>query len=304
MPKISIIISVFNAEDCLGQCLDTVLTQTLQDIEVICVENGSTDGSLGVLQMYAMFDERLKIIQQENTKQSTAWNNGLRNATGEFVCLMKTEDFYPADNALETLYQKAKANSVNVCGGELALFNPVQPKLSQDFSEGSGLVFPDDRTIEYPFFQFDEGLGRFIFNRDFLFQKRLCFPEYTHGFEECFLVAALHAAKKFYALHQIVYAQKTGVDTQIHWTKEKIMDYCFALIDNLRIANDNSYYQLKDLCLVKLMNTWVIGSKYLTEEEKLKILQNTSFLYEDQKKKVSIITPEYNTEKYLKAERI
>ena len=301
MPKISVIISVFNAEDCLGQCLDTVLTQTLQEIEVICVENGSTDGSLGVLQMYAMFDERLKVIQQEKTAQSVAWNNGLKNATGEFVCFMKTDDFYPANNILQTLYEQAKSNNVSVCGGELAQFDPRQPQLTQNFEENSGFVFVQDGMIEYPFYQCDGGLGRFIFNREFLWNNRLCLPEYVHGFEECFLVAALHVAQKFYALHQIVYAQKTGTSVQFHWSKEKINDYWAAITDNMKIAHENSYYQLKDLCCMKLMILFPVTKKYLSEEERFALLKQTAFLYDDVEKKVSIIVPVYNEEKYLAA---
>ena len=301
MSKISVIISVFNAEDCLGQCLDTVLTQTLQDIEIICVENGSTDGSLGILQMYAMLDERLKIIQQEKTVQSVAWNNGLKTATGEFVCFMKTDDFYPANNILQNLYEKAKLNGVSICGGELARFNPSQPQLTQNFEENSGFIFAQDGMIEYPFYQFDEGLGRFIFSRQFLLESRLRLPEYMHGFEECFLVAALHAAKKFYALHQIVYAQKIGASVQFHWSKDKINDYWSAIIDNMKIAQKNSYYQLKDLCCTKLRILFPEAKKYLSEEEQFALLRQTVFLCDDVKKKVSIIVPVYNEEKYLSA---
>ena len=301
MPKISVIISVFNAEDCLGQCLDTVLTQTLQDLEVICVENGSTDGSLGVLQMYAMFDERLKVIQQEKTAQSVAWNNGLKNATGEFVCFMRTDNFYPANNILQTLYEQAKINNVSICGGELAQFDPRQPQLTQNFEKNSGFVFAQDGLMEYRFYQFDEGLGRFIFNRQFLRENRLRLPEYVHGFEECFLVAALYKAKKFYALHHIVCAQKTGASVQFHWSKEKINDYWVAIANNMKIAHENSYYHLKDLCYTKLRNLFSVTKKYCTEEERLALLKQTAFLYDNVKKKVSIVVPIYNEERYLSA---
>ena len=300
-PKVSVIVPVYNVSEYLGQCLDTILLQTLQDIEVICVDDGSTDDSLSILQTYAMFDERMKVIHQENAGPGAARNRGLKEATGEFICFMNAVDFYPENDVLQLLYEKSKEFSLDVCGGELALFDPSCPRLVQEFGESSGFVFEEDKIIEYPFYQFDEGVGRFIFNREFLLKNHLSFKDYVYGFETCFVVSALHAAKKFYGVHRVVYAQKTGIDFQIRWTKEKIENYCVALVDNLKVAYDHSYYKLKDICLNKLISVLSNHKKYLTSEKMLNILRKTSFLYGKQTEKVSIIIPVYNREKYLRA---
>ncbi len=106
MVKISIIVPVYNTEPYLGQCLDSIINQTLEDIEVICVNDGSTDNSLSVLEEYASKDNRIRIINQENKGQGFARNNGLKNVNGEYVLFVDSDDWIEI-NTCEALYKKA-----------------------------------------------------------------------------------------------------------------------------------------------------------------------------------------------------
>ena len=92
MPKVSVIIPVYNVEKYLKQCLDSVVNQTLKDIEIICVNDGSTDNSLEILEEYAQKDNRIIIISQENQGQSVARNIALEKATGEYVGFVDSDD--------------------------------------------------------------------------------------------------------------------------------------------------------------------------------------------------------------------
>ena len=85
MPKISVIIPVYNVEKYLGECLDSVLRQTLKDIEIICVDDGSTDDSPKILSEYAAKDSRIRIITQPNGGLSAARNAGMDAATGKYI---------------------------------------------------------------------------------------------------------------------------------------------------------------------------------------------------------------------------
>ena len=96
-PKVSIIIPVFNVEMYLKECLDSVLGQTLKDIEVICVDDGSTDASPQMLREYAEKDERLKIIYQENKGAGTARNVGMKEARGKYLFFMDSDDYCALD---------------------------------------------------------------------------------------------------------------------------------------------------------------------------------------------------------------
>lgn len=107
MVKVSVIIPVYNVEKYLRQCLDSLLTQTLEDIELICINDGSTDGSLSILQEYANTDERIKIFDKENEGQGVARNIGIKNATGEFIAFVDPDDWVEVD-MYEKLYNQAK----------------------------------------------------------------------------------------------------------------------------------------------------------------------------------------------------
>ena len=93
MPKFSIIIPVYNVEKYLVECLESIVNQSFKDFEVICVNDGSTDNSLEILQKYAENDERFKVLNQENQGQGIARNNALNIANGEYILFVDPDDF-------------------------------------------------------------------------------------------------------------------------------------------------------------------------------------------------------------------
>ena len=102
MSRISVVVPVYNVEDCLEWCLSSLRGQTLEDIEIICVNDGSTDGSRELLGKCAERDRRIRIIDQENGGLSSARNTGIRAATSDYVCFLDSDDrFHP--RACETI---------------------------------------------------------------------------------------------------------------------------------------------------------------------------------------------------------
>lgn len=112
MAKVSIIIPTYNVEMYLVECMDSVVRQTLKDIEIICINDGSTDGSLKILQSYAQKDDRIIIIDKENGGYGIGMNIGLDRATGEYVGIVEPDDFVPL-NMYEDLYEVAKKNDLD-----------------------------------------------------------------------------------------------------------------------------------------------------------------------------------------------
>lgn len=112
-PKISVIIPVYNVEKYLSQCLDSVLGQDLNDIEVICINDGSKDGSLEILKQYQSKDDRLVVIDKKNEGVSVARNKGLEAAKGKYVAFLDGDDFFEP-NCFEKIYQKAESFDVDV----------------------------------------------------------------------------------------------------------------------------------------------------------------------------------------------
>jgi len=107
MLKLSIIVPVYNTEDYLKKCLDSLINQTLEEIEIICVNDGSTDKSGEILKAYSKKDSRIKIIEQENLRQGAARNNGVKIAQGEYIGYVDSDDWVDLDY-FEELYNSAK----------------------------------------------------------------------------------------------------------------------------------------------------------------------------------------------------
>lgn len=105
-PRLSIIIPVYNVEHCLEQCLNSVLHQSLKGIEVLCINDGSTDGSMAILQRFQEKDERLKIIQGERAGQGVARNKGIALAKGAYIGFVDADDWVELI-MFEAMYQAA-----------------------------------------------------------------------------------------------------------------------------------------------------------------------------------------------------
>ena len=123
MPKVSVIIPVYNTEKFLRKCLDSVCNQTLQDIEIICINDCSTDGSLEILREYAGKDNRIKLIELfENGGAAKARNIGIDIAHGEYIGFVDSDDFVDLD-FYEKLYNKAVETGADAVKGKLYLYD-------------------------------------------------------------------------------------------------------------------------------------------------------------------------------------
>ena len=113
MAKVSILMPACNVEKFLKECMDSVVNQTLKDIEIICIDDGSRDSTGNILDEYAQKDNRIKVIHKANSGYGHSMNVGLQNATGEYIGIIETDDF--ADlNMFDELYKAAKENHADV----------------------------------------------------------------------------------------------------------------------------------------------------------------------------------------------
>ena len=96
IPAVSIVIPVFNVEKYIGKCLDSLISQTLHNIEIICVNDGSTDHSLEIIKKYAENDPRFVIVDKENGGYGKAMNVGLDKATGEYIGIVEPDELCTA----------------------------------------------------------------------------------------------------------------------------------------------------------------------------------------------------------------
>ena len=113
-PKVSIIVPIYNVEKYLDRCMQSLVNQTLQDIEIIMVDDGSPDNCPRICDEYAAKDKRIKVIHKQNAGLGMARNSGLEIATGEYVTFVDSDDFIDLKTC-ETIYKKAVENDLDIC---------------------------------------------------------------------------------------------------------------------------------------------------------------------------------------------
>lgn len=178
MPKVSVIIPVFNTEKYLRKCLNSVCNQTLKDIEIICVNDSSTDDSLEILKEYAAKDERIKLINFiENKGAAAARNAGVDIARGEYIGFVDSDDYIDLD-FYEKLYSKAiELNFECVKGGMLCYYNE-----HRDLDREAG--YDINKLIKKNTAYFYHSFTTAIYKKDFINANNLFFPENIHNFED------------------------------------------------------------------------------------------------------------------------
>lgn len=112
-PKLSIVVPVYNVERYLRQCLDSLINQTLDDIEIILVNDGSTDGSTAMLEQYAERDKRIILINKPNSGYGHTMNTGFDRATGDYIGILESDDFADVE-MFETLYKTATQHDLDI----------------------------------------------------------------------------------------------------------------------------------------------------------------------------------------------
>lgn len=124
MPKVSVIVPVYNAEKYLTECVDSILAQTLRDIEVILVDDGATDSSPAICDAYAEKDDRVRVIHKPNGRAASARNAGMKIAQGDYIAFVDSDDWIDP-----SMYQKMFATKADVC-----LCDYIRFKGKQEFS--------------------------------------------------------------------------------------------------------------------------------------------------------------------------
>lgn len=250
MVAVSVIVPVFNMQDYLNVCLDSVLQQSLEQIEIICIDDGSTDNSAKILDEYHEQDARVKVIHQENRGVGATRNRGILEASGEFIAFMDPDDYYPDMDVLKDLYNAAIKHHVFIAGGSFCedhngkiVYN--YPPALQDY------IFKENRIMDYQEHQFDFGYIRFIYSRSFLVENDIFFPHYIRFQDPPFFVKAMITAKQFYAMKRFAYCYRWG-HKKIDWNVRRTTDMVRGIVDNLEMSRKAQLPKLHRLSVSRL----------------------------------------------------
>ncbi|MBR1668764.1 MAG: glycosyltransferase [Bacteroidaceae bacterium] len=175
MPKISVILPVYNAEQYLDVCLNSIVSQSFSDWECICVNDGSTDGSAAILQQYVEQDDRIRVIAQDNQGLASARSVAMAQARGTYIVFVDADDFLDED-ALEHLYQISENQQVEVLGFSYKTYPQGQ---SSHYTMQTGTVLsPSQLLASTTQPQSSDDLcfvWRYMIRRDFLQKYNICF---------------------------------------------------------------------------------------------------------------------------------
>lgn len=224
-PAISVIIPCYNAEKYLDLCMRTVLNQTLRDLEIICIDDGSTDHTLEILNRYAEKDKRVRIFSQQNQFAGAARNLGLANARGEYVLFLDSDDFFE-ESLAQDAYSMANANNADVVLYDARYFDET----TSSFRGGWFLnttVLPENQPFSYKdcpddLYQITTACPwTKLFRRQFLLDTGLQFQTLRHSNDIFFTLSALAMAKHIVTLDKKLVNYRVGHATNLQSTKDK-----------------------------------------------------------------------------------
>lgn len=178
MPKVSVIVPVYNVEKYLSTCINSILVQSLHDIEIICVDDGSSDNSGVILDELANKDNRVKVLHRQNAGYGAAMNVGLEIANGEYIGIVESDD-YILPEMYESLYDTAKLNNLDMVKADAFYWLESETYLSRIHLRH--LEFWYDQVLEdldrNLFFDFYMNIWTGIYKRSFLQENRINFHE-------------------------------------------------------------------------------------------------------------------------------
>lgn len=176
-PKISILIPIYNVERYLKECLDSILNQSFHEFEAICINDGSTDGSRDIIQDYLDKDCRFKVIDKENSGYGSSMNRGLNTATGDYIAILESDDFYEPE-ALQKLYSAAVAANADVAKADFNLYWSEPEKKYERFNwvrEGEAGVTTPLNAVQV--FYRKPSIWSAIYKKVFLEKNHIAFLE-------------------------------------------------------------------------------------------------------------------------------
>jgi glycosyltransferase involved in cell wall biosynthesis len=217
LPKVSVIVPVYNAEKYLDETLSSITGQTLRDIEIICVNDGSTDSSLKILTDYAAKDSRIRIIDQENHGAGAARNAGLDCSHGEYLSFLDTDDIF-APTLLEELYTSAVMNDSDavICNSDV-LDDSTKEKYYEPWKIPAERL--GDQKFLKPYCSADipqKALEGFIpwtwdklFRAKYIKANKILFSHLKYSEDHYFVIPAMLLANKIVTINKILVTYRT-----------------------------------------------------------------------------------------------
>lgn len=231
--KVSVIIPVYNEEKYLEQCLQSVMQQTLKEIEIICVDDGSTDRSVGILSRYAQLDNRIKVITQENISAGAARNAGMEIAVGEYFSFLDADDFFEPE-MLEKAYAQAIAYDCDIVAYRSGQYDEITKTKNPVSNNIKGENMPSKpvfchKDVEQDFFSVFVGwTWDKLFRASFIKDNRIYFQNQKSINDLLFVYSALVKAQRISVIKDVLVIKRINNFNSISTNYSQSKNYkCF-----------------------------------------------------------------------------
>lgn len=307
--KVSIIVPVYNVEKFLRECLDSIASQTLKEFEVICINDGSTDNSLEILNEYATKDKRFIVLSQENQGQGVARNKGVELARGEYIQFIDPDDWIEL-NMLETLYNFAKEHHSQIVKFNYTDYNDYSGKYKQqDFIKQIQEEYNYDLN-ETPYYTWrilkkdcltglDLHVWAHFYKTEFIKSNKIRFAPSKHGEDHLFVDGAIVLANKIDYLNKYLYFYRIRSGSAVRIKT----DINFCVFDNIRllkefIIENNLFNELEDewINYAKKVVSWHYSQ---VPDESIKRYENMCLQYFSNEKEFKKFLKEIKTKRSL-----
>ena len=328
-PKISVIIPVYNVEEYLCQCLESVIKQTLREIEIICIDDGSTDNSLKILQEYAQKDRRITVLKQENLHAGVARNAGLAVAKGEYIHFLDSDDWIDEETYAK-LYDLITTTQADFVKFKSYTYDNKEQEVVNSYFTNMGAVaekyFDNFYNLQDDYkllLNVSDAPWSGIYNHQFLKKNRILFDNLLCANDVSFFYRCLVAARKIYLSKQRfvyyrIHNSSSLIGIRAYNFDCQLRQFMITqdIIKNLAPAAQKEF--CKHLaCSIFYRYAKYIGNPQLETEAKVKIRQEmreflpqisqddvpvTHLQYYAELRyqiAVSVIMPVYNAEQYL-----
>lgn len=214
--KVSVIIPVYNTEKYLRQCLESIRRQTLEDIEVLCVDDGSADSSVEIIQEFAKADARFRLIQQKNAGGGAARNRGILEARGEYLSFLDSDDFFEPP-MLERMSRKLDETGADLCVAKVRCWHEDLQFFTDEYAAMRDEFVPDQEIFNYHdmpkhiFNTFHNWPWNKMFRRSFVLEKALSFQEIRRTNDLFFTCTALVNADRITTVKEVLINYRVGI---------------------------------------------------------------------------------------------
>jgi len=237
-PKVSVIIPIYNAQEYLRTCLDSIRRQTLYEIEIICVDDGSTDSSMSIIQEYSSLDSRIIVLSSgQNTSAGEARNLGMKYSSGEYLSFLDADDFFD-DDMLEAAYLQAKKHDTDIVLFDADLFS----RKTQEYTKVNWILNRSYLPSKLPFCSYDIPDWIFLvsspapwnklFRNAFVQEQKLHFQAIHSSNDVYFSMISLVCARRITVVERILMHYSIDNPTSLQGSQTKNpMDVYYAFLE-------------------------------------------------------------------------